>query len=431
LIPTLKQRLSKYYIFFVASLCVPLVGFFVYASQYELKFFVFLSVAFTVNVLVLFGFYRRLKRKKSDVKLQKEEFFEKANLLKADLEKESQVISAFRDKIVAYAQLKGLVEKLSACLSLDDTGHTLCLEVARLFGYGDSTVILYLFDSNSGELGIISAQRNQRGVNIKSKRGDLFDRWVMKTLQPLHLEDTKNDFRFDIEKAREEDPRPIRSLLSVPLIVHNKPIGILRMDSPVPERFPKDDLRFFKIIGDVAAVAVENAQLYDKVEDLAIRDGLTGLYLRRYLVERLAEEVNRHLRHDHELSFIMFDLDHFKRYNDRFGHTAGDIVLKSLGALLQKHFDAPGELVCRYGGEEFCVVLPECSKKQAVEQAQAFVKAVESEEIVLRREKTRITISAGVASFPKDAKTREDLLQRADEALYEAKRKGRNQVCVA
>jgi diguanylate cyclase (GGDEF)-like protein len=431
LIPTLKQRLSKYYIFLVASLFIPLVGFFVYASHYELNFFLFLAAAFAVNILILLSFYHRLRRKKSDVKLQREEFFEKANLLKAELEKEWQVIGAYRQKIIAYAELKGLVEELSACLSLEDTGHTLCLEVARLFEHGDSTVILFLFDANTGELAITSAQRNQRGVNIKSKRGDIFDRWVMKTQQPLHLEDTKKDFRFDVDKAREEDSRPIRSLLSVPLVVHNKPIGILRMDSPVPGRFPKEDLRFLKIIGDIAAVAIENSQLYDKVEDLAIRDSLTGLYLRRYLVERLLEEVNRHLRRESELSFIMLDLDYFKRYNDRFGHTAGDIVLKCLGALLQKHFNAPGNLICRYGGEEFCVILPECSKKQAAEQAQAFVEAVENEVIILRREKTHITISAGVASFPKDAKTKDDLIQKADEALYAAKRKGRNQVCMA
>ena len=219
-----------------------------------------------------------------------------------------------------------------------------------------------------------------------------------------------------------------RSLISVPLSAGHAPIGILRLDSPLPARFSEEDLRFLKTIGDVAAVAIENAQLYDRVEDLAIRDSLTGLFLRRHLMERMAEEVARHLRRDKGLAFIMFDLDHFKSYNDRFGHPAGDILLRTLAELLKNHFSDPGNLVCRYGGEEFGVLMPECAREEAAAKAASFVELVATQDIVLRRERTRITVSAGVAALPDDAKTREDLIQKADTALYEAKRKGRNRV---
>jgi diguanylate cyclase (GGDEF)-like protein len=367
--------------------------------------------------------------KKSGLKLQREEFFEKANVLKADLQRETQVIAAFRKKIIAYSQLKGLVEKLSMCLSKEDSAHTLCHEAGRLFEHGDSTVILYLFDAHGGELAIAAAERNQRAVNIKSKTGDIFDNWIIKNLKPLYLEDARNDFRFDQEKVQDEEARVIRSILSVPLIVDKKLIGVLRLDSPEASRFHKEDLRFLKTIGDVAAVALENAQLYDKVEDLAIRDSLTGLYLRRYLADRLQEELARHLRRDKPVAFIMLDLDHFKRYNDKFGHTAGDLVLKHMAALMKSHFAGAGNLLCRYGGEEFCVVLPECSKEEAVLLANKFVELVRGEAVVLRREKTPVTVSAGVAVFPVDARTKEELVQRADQMLYEAKRKGRDRVC--
>jgi diguanylate cyclase (GGDEF)-like protein len=425
----LKQRSFKYYAFLVTSLLLPLAGFFVYATRYQTSFFSFIIVALLLNILLLSLFYRRLKTKKYGLKLQREEFFEKANVLKADLEREGQVIAAFRKKIIAYSQLKGLVEKLSMCLSQEDSAHTLCHEIGRLFEHGDATIILYLFDAHAGELAIAAAQRNQRAVNVKTKRGDIFDSWVIKNLQPLYLEDARNDFRFDQERVKDEEVRVIRSILSVPMIIHDKLIGILRLDSPEPARFHKEDLRFLKTIGDVAAVALENAQLYDKVEDMAIRDSLTGLYLRRYLADRLQEELARHLRRDKTVAFIMLDLDHFKKYNDTFGHTAGDLVLKHMASLMKSHFAGAGNLLCRYGGEEFCVVLPECSKEDAMALAKKFVTLVESEAVVLRREKTPVTVSAGVAVFPMDARTKEDLVHRADQMLYEAKRKGRNRVC--
>jgi diguanylate cyclase (GGDEF)-like protein len=431
LIQKLKQRLSRYYFFLVVCLTLPLIGFFVYATHIQNSFFLLISSALVVNIIILTLFHRRLKKKRAAVKLQREEYFEKANVLKVGLAKEEQAINAFREKIVSYSQLKGLVEQLSACLSVEDTVQVICKVVTNLFAQHDSTVILYLFDQVTGDLAIVHASSHFHPVNIKQKKGDIFDRWIMKTLQPLILEDTKTDFRFDMDKVETEEKRHIRSLLSVPLIIHNKPVGIVRLDSYLPDRFTKEDLRFLKTIGDVSAVALENAQLYDRVEDLAIRDSLTGLYLRRHMMERLNEEVNRHLRRDQKMAFIMIDLDLFKKYNDQFGHMAGDLVLKHLGTLIQEHFGKPGNLTCRFGGEEFCIVLPDCGKKKAVEAAEALVKQVEKDGITLRREKTRITISAGVAGFPDDAKTKEDLLHKADDALYEAKRKGRNRVCVA
>lgn len=431
MIQKLKQRSFKYYALLVVSLLLPLVGFFIYAAQYQTRFFTFLAAALSINIILLFLFYRRLKLKRSELKLQREDFFEKANVMRVELQKEEGAINAFRQKILAYSQLKGFVEKLSMCLSLEDSAHTLCRELGRIFEHGDATVILYLMDAASGELAIVAAERGQRAINIKTKRGDVLDHWVMKNLQPLHLEDTRNDFRFDMERLEAEAERPVRSVLSAPMIIHNKLIGVLRMDSPVPFKFHKEDLRFLNTVGDVAAVAIENAQLYDRVEDMAIRDSLTGLYLRRYLIDRLQEEITRHLRREKSVAFIMLDLDHFKKYNDKFGHTAGDLVLKHMATLMQEHFAGPGNLLCRYGGEEFCVVLSECRKDEAIALAQGFVKLVESEVVVLRREKTPVTVSAGVAVFPDEAKTKEELIQRADHFLYEAKRKGRNRVCSA
>ncbi|MBF0387839.1 MAG: sensor domain-containing diguanylate cyclase, partial [Candidatus Omnitrophica bacterium] len=392
--PKPKQRLSRYFVLLVSSLLIPLAGFFIYAARVELRFFVFLSLALSVNIAVLFFFYHRLKNKKKLFRIQREEYFEKANLLKVELDKESAAIAAFREKIVSYSQLKVLLEALGMCLTLEDVVHALCKETVSFFHYQDSTIILYLVDHTSGNIAILYSARNHHLVNIKLKQGDVFDRWCLKTLQALHIQDTRNDFRFDAQKADDEDRRQIRSLVSVPLMVHNKVVGILRLDSHLPGRFTPEDLRFLRTIGEAAAVAIENAQLYDKVEDLAIRDSLTGLFLRRYLMERMAEELPRHTRREKTMAFIMFDLDHFKTYNDRFGHPAGDILLKTMAEMLKSHFSEPGNLVCRYGGEEFCVLLPECGRQEAYVLANAFVELIAKRTMVRRREITIITLSA-------------------------------------
>ena len=409
---------------------MPLAGFFVYATRNPVAY-LFLAIALLADILLLVAFHRRIQNKQSQIALLKEEYFEKANLLKAELQHEWETIASLRLKIINYAQLKELTEKLNLCLSLEDTSSTLSTEVSKLFGNKDVTVILYLFHSTTGELGISSSQKGQMQVNLKAKKGDIFDQFVVKTLHPLLVEDVHTDFRFDLDKMDGEDKRAIRSLISTPMIVGEKTLGILRVDSAIASQFTTDDLRFLRTISDLTSVAIENAQLYERLETMAIKDGLTGLYLRRHMLERLGEEISREMRRGQELSFLMLDLDNFKQYNDTFGHMAGDIVLKTIAQILEEHFNHPGELACRYGGEEFCVLLPDCSRTKALSLANELRKKIEAREIILRRQRTHVTVSVGVSSFPKDAQGKDELIFKADEALYQAKESGRNKVCAS
>ena len=425
-----KKQSSSLYLLVVITFFIPLAGLFVYATHYQKSFFVYIVLGLLVNIGILAVFHRRLTHKQSIIRLHKEEYFEKANLLRAELELEWRAIESFRKKIISYSQLKNLAEKLSQCLTLEDTSNMLSSQASQLFGHAEITVILYLFQSQTGELGISSSKKGQMQVNIKSKKGDFFDQWVIKTLQPLLIEDARTDFRFDMDKLKGEEIRNIRALISAPLIIGSKTLGILRIDSHLPHYFATEDLRFLQTIADLGSVAIENAQLYEKIEDMAITDGLTGLYLRRYMLERLGEEITREMRKKKPLSFIMIDLDRFKQYNDTFGHTAGDIVLRQVSQILKEHFRQPGNLVCRYGGEEFCVVLPDCTKEKAAQLAESVRQKIEQHDIILRRQKTHVTISLGIAAFPKDAQLKEELIQKADAALYQAKEGGRNQACV-
>ncbi|MBI5023894.1 MAG: sensor domain-containing diguanylate cyclase [Candidatus Omnitrophica bacterium] len=447
-----KKPSYNLYFFLPSALVFILIAFFVYAISYESTFFIFLAIGLAAILFYLFPLYLGLNKKQAEIVLQSQNLEEKRNLVEAEIKEEKLFIKSLREKIALYGELRVLTERLSQCLSLNDTSTALSREVNKLFGEKDRTMILYLFHSSSprpevprgggafgrrepngktGELGIFSSHKGEMRVNIKSKKGDLFDQSVVRTMQPLLIEDTRKDYRFDEEKVAGEEIRPVRSLISVPLMIGKKALGILRIDSPHQKNFTTEDLRFLTTIADVGAVAIENAQLYERLEQLAIKDSLTGLYLRRYLLERLTVEVSRQMRRKGELSFLMFDLDKFKQYNDKFGHVAGDIVLRAVAMILTDFFRQPGDLVCRYGGEEFCVLMPDCPETKAVELAEALRKRIAEQTIVLRREKTRITVSIGVASFPKDAINPRELIHRADLALYQAKEKGRNQVCAA
>lgn len=157
-------------------------------------------------------------------------------------------------------------------------------------------------------------------------------------------------------------------------------------------------------------------------------DDLTGLAVHRYFHERLEEELARARRHQHPVSLLLIDLDHFKRYNDTYGHPAGDKLLRMMAQALRR-WQGDGQLVARYGGEEFVILLAGVDHERARQQAEELRATLAAQEIPLRQGATRITVSIGVATFPDDGQEKTDLLLVADQRLYRAKSGGRNQVC--
>jgi diguanylate cyclase (GGDEF)-like protein len=177
-------------------------------------------------------------------------------------------------------------------------------------------------------------------------------------------------------------------------------------------------------------LALANLRLRETLRDQSIRDPLTGLYNRRFMQESLDRELQRAKRKKRPLAIIFLDLDHFKRFNDVFGHDAGDMVLRSLADVFRQHFRAD-DVICRYGGEEFAVILPESSAKDAGERANE-LRAVVKKVSLRHKGKIldRVTLSIGVSAFPENGSAPEDLLKVADDCLYQAKAKGRDRVAV-
>ncbi|MDO8886892.1 GGDEF domain-containing protein [Candidatus Oleimmundimicrobium sp.] len=189
----------------------------------------------------------------------------------------------------------------------------------------------------------------------------------------------------------------------------------------------------FLLVGSILGVLSKKQKKQQMaLELLSVHDRLTGLFNYSYFLDRMEEEKKRADRYEKELSFIMMDIDHFKHYNDTYGHEQGNVVLKKIAKTIREN-TRDIDIVSRYGGEEFVVLLPRASKEQAVVVAERIRKAVESLEFPGNREQPVVkkTISGGVATYPHDAKDASGLVVKADEALYEAKESGRNKTCVA
>ena len=226
--------------------------------------------------------------------------------------------------------------------------------------------------------------------------------------------------------AHAPTPAPVKSLCT-PLITQNEPLGLLYLYSYDPQTdLNRATERFVGTVAEQLALALSNLRLRESLRQQSIRDPLTGLYNRRHLEETLEIELHRAARRNEPVSVVMFDVDHFKRYNDTHGHDAGDTVLRALSEVIKSHIRA-GDLAYRVGGEEFLLVQPGMGSADALKRAETLRETAAA--LVLSERGSAlggVTISLGVASYPEHAQRGEDLIKRADEALYRAKRGGRN-----
>ncbi|MFZ0796206.1 MAG: sensor domain-containing diguanylate cyclase [Terriglobales bacterium] len=226
----------------------------------------------------------------------------------------------------------------------------------------------------------------------------------------------------------------------IPLIANGDAIGTLSIqddDPPYPVSDPEVDANAFarrrhlaSAVAEHIALAVANLNLRESLRLQAVRDPLTGLYNRRYMQEFLDRELHAARRKRRPLAVMMLDLDHFKRYNDSLGHSVGDQALATIGEMLQRSVRAE-DIACRYGGEEFALILPECSLRHATTRAEEIRKRLKGYRSHQDHQSTDLTFSLGVAAFDETTDRFDLLLKFADDALYEAKRTGRDRVVAA
>lgn len=338
-------------------------------------------------------------------------------------QRERELAARTHELVRAQEQLAAIHEVAAAVGSTLDfhdalqVCHQRCKEL-----FGMEQLAIMWRDPESGDLILEWAEGFSTPTGTRLRRGEGISGWVAEHDQPVIVGDVLSDPRYipGLSGAR--------SQASVPMRVQGQVVGVLTVESTKPNAFSAADLRLLASIADHLGAALANARLHQQVREMAITDAATNLYNHRHFQDVLRAALYER-GHD-PVALILFDLDHFKQVNDTYGHPAGDAILKQVAELLRISCRTR-DVICRYGGEEFAVVLPNADREAATLVAER-MREVVAQRIMRLPHGTdlgwTLTLSAGVAVCPGDADSPVELLVQADRALYAAKTAGRNRV---
>jgi diguanylate cyclase (GGDEF) domain len=344
--------------------------------------------------------------------------------LKGNNEKLEEMNKRLSVSIAEFYTLQQISKAVSSILDIGELLKYLNDIIIGVMGVSYSTIIL--FDENTHKLKVNTSNivnLNEMAILTDNINNSLLKDAIYNGL--CIIENAVDTDKYPFTKNRE-----INSLICLPLSTKSRKFGLVLIEHKYTNAFDDDNARLLGIISQQVGIAMENAELYHSMHELAIRDGLTGMYNRQYFQERLDSEFENARAGKYPISLAIFDIDHFKRFNDTFGHLFGDKVLKSItetvSASLRK-----SDILARFGGEEFIVLFPRTNLKDAYEKAESLRKIIASHIITDKLVTATITVSFGVSCYDECALTENELIRTADDSLYEAKMAGRNCIKVA
>ena len=324
-----------------------------------------------------------------------------------------------------------LGKALTSTLQLDQVLQTI-MEKIEEFLHPDTWSLLLVDEAKKElyfELAIGKGAPALKDVRIKLGQG--IAGWVAEQGQVVIVPDVTKDTRF-FSKVDEKTQTETRSIVAVPVRFRDTCLGVIELVNCVgPNGFDDRDLTLLEALADFAAIALENARHVQRIHELTITDDCTNLFNARHMNFMLETEVYRAQRHGFEFSLVFIDLDYFKKVNDTHGHLMGSKLLAEIGQFVKSHCRLI-DFAFRYGGDEFVVLLPQTSKENACLVARRLHRQI-GEMVWLQSEglNVRITASMGVAAFPSDAKTKEEVMHLADEAMYAVKNSTRDGVAAS
>lgn len=364
-----------------------------------------------------------LSRSKSELEAEEE----KINLLSENIAAKEEILQ-FLPQIRRKASfLFDVSQSLIELTDREQIHDFIIITLGELFPQADS-ILFFGFNKERDSLSLLRSLKRKHSV-VKEKKGGIIDKWALHHNRSLLIEDLTKDFRFDANRIEAYKGRGAQSFIVSPLSIDHRLLGIVRVESSEPSNFTLDDLRFLRNICDLGTVVLERVDLFARAQDLAIKDSLTTLYLREHFFNRLKEELNRVQNKGSKIGVIMLDIDDFKKINDDYGHIVGNFVLKKLAKILINIAGGAGNLISRFGGEEFIISIPECNKKELLHKGEEIRRRTEGAELTFRRKKINFTVSLGAILAPNEGEDIEKLTQRVDELLYKAKKEGKNKLC--
>lgn len=329
-------------------------------------------------------------------------------------------------KIEELSIFNEIGKTLTSTLDIKEILNIIMLKIGELLRPDNWSLLLA--DEERGDLyfEIVVGERAEKIKNMRLKMGEGIAGWVAVKGEKLLIPDVSKDERFtlnvDLVSGFET-----RSVACVPLKCKGKILGVIELVNKVGRsKFSEEDLFILTTLADYAAIALENAQYFHKVKELTITDDVTRLYNSRYMYDYLDQEMRRSQRYEMELSIIFLDLDYFKNVNDTYGHLVGSRLLREIAKVIITCL-RDVDIAVRYGGDEFVVILPSTPKKKAVLVAERIRDSMKNT-VFLQSQGLKIkqTASFGVASFPKDANNKLDLIRQADKAMYQIKNSSRD-----
>lgn len=308
---------------------------------------------------------------------------------------------------------------LTATLDLGTVLETVCESTLRLTPEVND-VHIFLYPGERLEFGASLWMDGKKNVMWSEPRPDGLTYTVARSGKRIVVPDMRTSPLFAAMQWR-------GAIIGMPLKIAQRVVGVMTIAYEKPRTFSENELRTLDLLAAQAAIAIENASLYDQVQQLAVTDPLTNIYNRRGFFQIGDSEIERARRFGHPLSALMFDLDYFKQFNDTFGHPFGDKILVALVEVCRRNIRTL-DILGRYGGEEFAVLLPETDSATAAQIAERVREAVEKTQMQIDDRVISITISIGVATLHDGVFDLTALLDQADQALYRAKQAGRNRV---
>ncbi|MGB3341566.1 MAG: GAF domain-containing protein [bacterium] len=314
-----------------------------------------------------------------------------------------------------------IAKSLISTLELDDVLDTILKVIRDTFGYANIAILLVDGDELYVKAAYGYAIKIMKNVRLKIGEQGICGK-VAATGKMFYAPDvSKVPFYYQGKKS-------IKSEAAIPLKIKGELIGVLDIETDKPGAFTDKDLRMFSVFASQAAIAIENARLYDETKELSLTDTLTKIANRRHFNLVFDNEMKKARGYSRQLSLAMIDLDDFKLFNDDLGHVAGDKLLSHIADLLKDNL-RDTDFVARYGGEEFVIVFPETSHPLALKVSERLRNAVEVKQLNVKgKGRKKMTISIGVATYPSNADNKVELVQIADRALYRAKKLGKNRI---